>query len=432
MGASLTCFRVIAGRGSLRRVPIYNALSGKARSMSCQVVMHRHHHDHYHQHQHNRYNQDYVAHQHRHEPSEEEERLPGFDANRRREKSGTGTKEQDFSSSSPPMELNAAGTSPAAASPYPNPSYSTSFDHQSIMQPHQQHYYHPQEQPLEANVSKSNTKESHNGSSGGSSPSEAQQQQQQPHRKRRATAEDLSQEQLPFTRVPAIARSETETEGEEEGNAQYLTANCLLLTYFNGDAANLVDAHFDRALNCDKTSPSVKQRDSSDPPLSLPLSQRNFPASFWNSDYQSLSSSSEVASAASSLASIAGQPAHPHEFYTSDPYAGAAPGSGMVDPWQNYMAAAASGHAAYYSAGAAAAAAGRLNQYHHHPSTAFLLQRQGRSSTSSSSSAAAASSSAAAAAAAAVEGYGAAAAYSAMTGLEGSMHQGTSKDLYWF
>ena len=34
----------------------------------------------------------------------------------------------------------------------------------------------------------------------------------------------------------------------------------------------------------------------------------------------------------------------------------------MVDPWQNYMAAAASGHAAYYSAGAAAAAAGRLNQ----------------------------------------------------------------------
>ena len=95
-----------------------------------------------------------------------------------------------------------------------------------------------------------------------------------------------------------------------------------------------------------------------------------------------------MASAASSLASIAGQPAHPHEFYTSgesleyfeahfilsvsfavnqppfppDPYAGAAPGSGMVDPWQNYMAAAASGHAAYYSAGAAAAAAGRLNQ----------------------------------------------------------------------
>ena len=37
----------------------------------------------------------------------------------------------------------------------------------------------------------------------------------------------------------------------------------------------------------------------------------------------------------------------------------------MMDPWQNYMAAAASGHAAYYSAGAAAAAAGRLNQVVH-------------------------------------------------------------------
>ena len=65
-------------------------------------------------------------------------------------------------------------------------------------------------------------------------------------------------------------RSETDVAGEEEGSAQYLTANCLLLTYFNGDAANLVDAHFDRALHCDKTSPSDKttspcdkQRDSS-------------------------------------------------------------------------------------------------------------------------------------------------------------------------
>ena len=93
-------------------------------------------------------------------------------------------------------------------------------------------------------------------------------------------------------------------------------------------------------------------------------------------------------SAASSLASIAGQSAHSHDLYPSgrkplgskgdnrsqakyvgaadqflllpDPYASA--GTSMVDPWQNYMAAAASGHAAYYSAGAAAAAAGRLNQ----------------------------------------------------------------------
>ena len=49
-------------------------------------------------------------------------------------------------------------------------------------------------------------------------------------------------------------------------------------------------------------------------------------------------------------------------MFVPDPYAGVGPGSAMVDPWQNYMAAAAPGHAAYYSAGAAAAAAGRLNQ----------------------------------------------------------------------
>ena len=53
-----------------------------------------------------------------------------------------------FSPPSPPMELNVAGSSPtAAASPYHNPSYSSTLDHQSypLMQPHQQHYYHPQE-----------------------------------------------------------------------------------------------------------------------------------------------------------------------------------------------------------------------------------------------------------------------------------------------
>ena len=55
---------------------------------------------------------------------------------------------------------------------------------------------------------------------------------------------------------------------------------------------------------------------SSSPSTSLPLSQRNFPASFWNSEYHSLPSS-EVASAASSLASIAGQSAHSHDLYPS-------------------------------------------------------------------------------------------------------------------
>ena len=58
--------------------------------------------------------------------------------------------QHDCSSPSPQMDHNATSSSPAAASPYPNPSYSASFDHQSypIVQPHQQHYYHPQERLL--------------------------------------------------------------------------------------------------------------------------------------------------------------------------------------------------------------------------------------------------------------------------------------------
>ena len=62
-----------------------------------------------------------------------------------------------------------------------------------------------------------------------------------------------------------MLRLESDVEGdgpEEEGSAQYLTANCLLLTYFNGDSANLVDAHFDRALNNEKMQSSDKPQGS--------------------------------------------------------------------------------------------------------------------------------------------------------------------------
>ena len=90
----LTIFRVCGGI-PLTSAYLYNALGGKASSMSCQVVMHRH--NHYHRH---RYNQDYIAHQHRYEPSEEGDRLPDFEANRGRETSVTVTKE--VSENAPP------------------------------------------------------------------------------------------------------------------------------------------------------------------------------------------------------------------------------------------------------------------------------------------------------------------------------------------
>ena len=48
---------------------------------------------------------------------------------------------------------------------------------------------------------------------------------------------DLAQNQ----RTP---RSDSQT-----GNAQYLTANCVLVTYYSGDLAQVVDEHFSRALS---------------------------------------------------------------------------------------------------------------------------------------------------------------------------------------
>ena len=35
---------------------------------------------------------------------------------------------------------------------------------------------------------------------------------------------------------------------DPEGSAQYLTANCVLVTYFTGEISRVVDEHFDKAL----------------------------------------------------------------------------------------------------------------------------------------------------------------------------------------
>ncbi|XP_071115012.1 transcription cofactor vestigial-like protein 2 [Haliotis cracherodii] len=67
----------------------------------------------------------------------------------------------------------------------------------------------------------------------------------------------------------------------------YLNANCVLLTYFTGDTSTVVDEHFTRALNQPSSFGSEthapKNLISKDCP---PMSQRNFPPSFWNSAYQ--------------------------------------------------------------------------------------------------------------------------------------------------
>lgn len=66
-------------------------------------------------------------------------------------------------------------------------------------------------------------------------------------------------------------------EESQDGNssrAQYVSANCVVFTHYQGDTAAVVDEHFSRAL--DKTSHSKE---------SSPMSARNFPPSFWNSQH---------------------------------------------------------------------------------------------------------------------------------------------------
>lgn len=91
-------------------------------------------------------------------------------------------------------------------------------------------------------------------------------------------------------------------EEEDQKNAQYLSANCVIFTYYSGDISKVVDDHFSKALS------QSNDRDS------IPLSARNLPPSFWDSSWvrtPSLPSSTEL--------------------YSADPYSG--------DPWHNYMAA---------------------------------------------------------------------------------------------
>jgi len=66
-----------------------------------------------------------------------------------------------------------------------------------------------------------------------------------------------------------------ESPNDHSGRTQYVSATCVVVTHYSGDVQSVVDEHFTRALNFnDKNSKE-----------SNPMSARNFPASFWNSNY---------------------------------------------------------------------------------------------------------------------------------------------------
>ncbi|KAL8573529.1 hypothetical protein ACOMHN_047800 [Nucella lapillus] len=87
--------------------------------------------------------------------------------------------------------------------------------------------------------------------------------------------------------IDKLSRGEVEREAQPRGT-QYLTSNCVLFTYFSGDAASVVDEHFSRALS----QPSSYSLDKPGAhknctrPDTLLMCQRKLPPSFWNSAYQ--------------------------------------------------------------------------------------------------------------------------------------------------
>ncbi|XP_046544382.1 transcription cofactor vestigial-like protein 2 [Haliotis rubra] len=90
--------------------------------------------------------------------------------------------------------------------------------------------------------------------------------------------------------VESSPGSEREGEPAKENQpkgSQYLNPNCLLLTYFTGDIASVVDEHFSRALS-QPSSYTIDRQGSktysrSDTSL---MCNRKLPPSFWNSSYQ--------------------------------------------------------------------------------------------------------------------------------------------------
>lgn len=177
--------------------------------------------------------------------------------------------------------------------------------------------------------------------------------------------------------------------GGTPARAQYISASCVVFTHYSGDTASVVDEHFSRALNF--SSKDSKEGCS-------PMSARNFPPSFWNSNY----------------VPPAPAPTHPQvpDIYSTD-------GSYSTDPWVP--------HAAHYGsyAHAAHAHAAHAHAYHHnmaqYGSLLRLPQQYGHGSRLHHDQQTAH----------ALESAAAYSSYPTMAGLEAQVQE-SSKDLYWF
>ncbi|XP_014095034.1 protein vestigial isoform X2 [Bactrocera oleae] len=176
-----------------------------------------------------------------------------------------------------------------------------------------------------------------------------------------------------------------------QGRAQYLSATCVVFTNYSGDTASVVDEHFSRALN-------FNNKDSKE--TGSPMSARNFPPSFWNSNY----------------VHPVPAPAHPQvgDLYASD-------GGYATDPWVPHAAAAHYGSYAH----AAHAHAAHAHAYHHNMAqygSLLRLPQQYSHGTRLHHDQQTAH---------ALESAAAYSSYPTMAGLDAQVQE-SSKDLYWF
>uniref|UniRef100_UPI00398E89D1 transcription cofactor vestigial-like protein 2b isoform X2 n=1 Tax=Pristiophorus japonicus TaxID=55135 RepID=UPI00398E89D1 len=103
---------------------------------------------------------------------------------------------------------------------------------------------------------------------------------------------------------------------QDRPEAEYINSKCVLFTYFNGDISSVVDEHFTRALsNYNPETRGCKPRKGVPGSTEgASLTQRNFPASFWDSNYQAPS-----ASAAAGNSTVSSPPSELH-FASTEPY----------------------------------------------------------------------------------------------------------------
>lgn len=189
--------------------------------------------------------------------------------------------------------------------------------------------------------------------------------------------EDCSLHGRSSTEDPQPGVDDEDSQEPNSSRAQYVSANCVVFTHYQGDAASVVDEHFSRAL--DKTSTHTKE--------TSPMSARNFPPSFWNSQHYNGASSSSH---------------HAADLYTDHYHPG--------DAWYQYSQHHRAVHD-YHHHNMAAQYGGlllpgsRLHMGSHAPCKAMDWQHPSIESPYSS--------------------------YPTMSGLEAQV-QDSSKDLYWF